>query len=450
MRDFFHLDEYGTTRRKEAIAGVTTFFAMAYIIVVAPNILSSSGIPWGAVFIASILASVIGSLVMALYANVPFSLAPGLGMAAFFTVTACATLHFTWQQALSVVFICGLVNCLITVTSLRKKILAAVPESLQVAISGGIGLFLAYMGMLQSGFIVLDGDLPAMASQITPSLAVFFIGLFFAVVFHIRKIRVGIILSIVIASVAAFVLGVTELDSSVSFFEAISQFPETFGAIFTSEGLPALFSDASTAINAAVLIMLFSFVDTFDTIGTFVGAGHQSGVFTKEEMEGITEPGFNTRLDRALIADATGTVFGAMLGTSNTTTVVESMTGISVGGRTGLTTVFTIICLVVCMFFAPVFSLVPTAATAGVLVIVGVMMMSAFHDIEWSDFSEALPAFFASVFMALCFNISYGIAAGFIMYCLVKIIKGEWRQISPIIAGASAFFIAAMILLAVI
>lgn len=443
------MKEHGTTPRKEAIAGATTFFSMAYILIVVPSIVSQSGMEWGAVFIATLISAIVGTLIMAFVANVPFAQAPGIGMASFFTFAVCGTMGFTWQQAMAMVFICGMVNILITVTKVRRVIISAIPESLQYAIAGGIGLFIAYVGLIQVGLIEF-GSVPEMANFDDLGLILFAAGLVLVTVLHLRKVRGSMIITMIAISIIAGLLGLTSLDSSVSITEAFAQLPETFGVIFTSEGLPSLFSDLNVIPMVLVTIMSFTLVDTFDTIGTFIGTGRRSELFSNEELSTVGEGGFRTRLDRALLADASATSVGAIVGTTNTTTVVESMTGVEAGGRTGLTSLVTAILLACCMLAAPAISLIPAAATSAILVFVGIMMLSSFKDVRWDDLSEIIPVFFASFFMAICYNISYGIAMAFIAYLVVRCAKGEWRTVHPMIWVVSALFIIDFVMLAMI
>ncbi len=388
MEKFFHLKENGTTVSTEIVAGLTTFFAMSYIIVVNPQILHQTGMPWGGVFLATIIAAIIGTLVMGLFANVPYAQAAGMGLNAFFTYTVCFGLKFTWQETLCMVFLCGLINIIITVTKIRKMIIEAIPPMLQNAIGGGIGIFVAYVGMLNVNLVTFTpkdtkaagkglatGATPGLATLNTPTLWLFLIGLLFAIVFTVLKLKGGMLLTIVITAIIGIPMGLTSMSNSVS----IS--------------------------------------DTFDTLGTFIGTGRRTGIFSDDDMKHMEDgKGFSSKLDRALFADSIATSIGAICGTSNTTTYVESSAGIAAGGRTGLTSVVVSICFALSIFLSPVISAVPSAATAGVLVIVGCMMASSLKEIEWSDISEAIPAFFAAVFMALAYSISYGIAAGFITY----------------------------------
>ena len=451
MEKFFKLKENGTTVSTEIMAGITTFFAMAYIIAVNPSLLSSAGMEWGAVFLATIISSVIGTLIMGLVANVPYAQAPGMGLNAFFVYTVCFALEFTWQQALSMVFICGLINIFITVTKIRKIIIKAIPTSLQNAIGGGIGVFIAYLGFLNAGLITFDSGVPAMANINTPSLWVFLIGLFLAVVLTLKKVKGGILIAIVVTTIVGIPFGVTTTTDTVSFTDALAALPSTFGVIFTSAGLPSLFTDLSRLPLVLITIFAFSMSDTFDTIGTFIGTGKRAGIFSEEDEKMLeTGSGFSSKMDRALFADATATSIGAIFGTSNTTTFVESASGIGAGGRTGLTSVVTAICFVLSAFLATFVSAVPFAATAPALVSVGIMMVSSFKDIEWNNLDEAIPAFFAGIFMALCYSISYGIAAGFIFYCIVKVCKGKAKEVHPILWVCTGLFILNFVLLALL
>ncbi|HJD21651.1 MAG TPA: NCS2 family permease [Candidatus Gemmiger faecigallinarum] len=451
MESFFKLKENGTTVGREVVAGLTTFFAMAYIIAVNPTLLSNAGMEWGAVFLATIISAVVGTLVMGLVANVPYALAPGMGLNAFFVYTVCFTLGFTWQQALSMVFICGLLNILITVTKIRKYIIKAIPHSLQNAIGGGIGIYVAYIGMLNVGIITFDSGVPALAALNQPAFWLFLIGLVLTVVLLVCNVKGAILIGIVVSTLLGIPMGVTVTTDTVDFFEACAQLPTTFCAIFTSAGLPSLFSDLSKLPLVLVTIFSFSLSDTFDTIGTFIGTGRRTGIFSEEDEKAMdTTPGFKSKMDKALFADATATSIGAIFGTSNTTTYIESAAGIGAGGRTGLTSVVTALCFAVSAFLATFVSAIPFAATAPALVVVGVMMMSSFRDIQWDDFTEAVPAFFAGVFMAFCYSISYGIAAGFIFYCITKICKKQAKQVHPILWVSTVLFLLNFVLLAVI
>ena len=451
MEKFFKLKENGTTVSTEIMAGLTTFFAMSYIIVVNPSVLSQSGMEWGAVFLATIIASIIGTLVMGLVANVPYAQAPGMGLNAFFVYTVCAGLGFTWQQALSMVFICGILNIIITVTKVRKYIIKSIPRSLQNAIGGGIGIFVAYIGLLNVGIINFDGGVPALSTLNQPAFLVFIFGLVLTIILLVLNVKGAILISIIVTTLVGIPFGVTSPQDTVSFTEACQALPTTFLAIFKEGGLTSLFADPAKLPLVLITIFSFSISDTFDTLGTFIGTGRRSGIFSEEDerlMENST--GFKSRLDKALFADATATSIGALFGTSNTTTFVESASGIGAGGRTGLTSVVVAICFALSAFLATFVSAVPYAATAPALVAVGIMMVSSFRDIEWNNLDEAIPAFFAGIFMALCYSISYGIAAGFIFYCIVKVCKGKAKEVHPILWVCTGLFILNFVLLALL
>mgnify|MGYP001275671629 CR=1 FL=1 len=462
METFFKLKEHGTTVSTEIVAGLTTFFAMSYILFVNPDMLAMTGMNKGGVYLATIFASAIGTLVMALFANVPYAVAPGMGLNAFFTFTVCFLYGFTWQQALAMVFICGVINILITVTNVRKMIIAAIPEVLQHAIGGGIGVFIAFIGLINAGIVVNAGEvnaeagtsalLPALTDFKSPAVLLALFGLVLTIILLVLKVKGAILIGIIVSTLVGIPAGVTQLsfEQSISIGEAFSGLGETFGAAFGPEGIQSLFTQgAEKTILAIVTIFAFSLSDTFDTIGTFIGTGRTSGIFTAEEEKRMMETaGFSTRLDKALFADSIATSIGALLGTSNTTTYVESTAGIGAGGRTGLTSVVTSAMFLICIFFAPLASIVPSAATAPALIIVGIMMLSNFANIAWNDFEEAVPAFFAGIFMALCYSISYGIAFGFLAYILVKAIRRKFEDIHPILLISAILFVVNFIILA--
>ena len=451
MENFFKLKQHGTKVSTEVFAGITTFFTMAYIIAVNPGILSQSGMPWGAVFLATIISSIIGTLVMGLFANVPYAQAPGMGLNAFFVFTVCMGLNFTWRQALSMVFLCGLFNILITVTRIRKHIIRAIPKGLQNAISGGIGVFIAYIGLLNVGIINFGAGVPAIPELNTPVLWVFLIGLVLIIALSIMKVKGAILISIIATTLIGIPFGVTKPGDSISFAEAAGELSVTFGTIFTAEGLPSLFTDMSKLPLVLMTIFAFSLTDTFDTIGTFIGTGRRSGIFSEEDEKAMEDSrGFSSRMDKALFADAIATSVGAVVGTSNTTTYVESAAGIQAGGRTGLTSVVVALLFAVSAFLASFVSAIPQAATAPALVMVGIMMLSSFREIDWTHLEDAVPAFFAGIFMALCYSISYGIAFGFFFYCIIKAATGKAREVHPILWVSTALFILNFVLLAVL
>jgi len=463
----FRIAEHGSTARTEVIAGFTTFFAMAYIIFVNPAMLSQTGIPQQAVFLATLFASAAGTLVMALFANVPYAQAPGMGLNAFFTYTVCFALGFSWQEALAMVLLCGFINIIITVTKLRKLIIKAIPTSLQHALGGGIGIFVAYIGFKNANLLSFNvsdvgptGDVAA--SNVVPSLVNFgtwpvifaVICLFVTVVLVLLKVPGALLIGIAIGTIVGLISGVSQLPIGVSLFggigAAFGELKTVFGQSITT-GLPGLFSDATRIPLVIPTIFAFSLSDTFDTIGTFIGTGRKTGVFSDADIKTLNESkGFSSKLDKALFADSIATSVGALFGTSNTTTYVESAAGIGAGGRTGLTSLVTALMFLACIFLSPIVGIVPSQATAPALIIVGIMMLSSFTEIKWSELEEALPAFFGGIFMALCYSISYGIAGAFFFYILVKVLKGKARDIHPILWGASALFLINFIILAVL
>ncbi len=472
MENFFKLKENGTKVSTEIVAGFTTFFAMSYIIFVNPAMLSQTGMPWGAVFLATIIASSVGTLIMGLFANVPYAQAPGMGLNAFFTYTVCFGLGFSWQQALAMVFICGIVNTIITVTKIRKSIIKAIPVSLQNAIGGGIGIFIAYIGVKNAGLlsftsdpgknIILNGGtvisdasaVPALVTLNNPTVLLAIIGLILTIVLLVFKVKGSILIGIVTTTVIGIPMGVVDpstAGATAGIGSAFSELGTTFGAAFGSEGMLSLFADATKIPLVLMTIFAFSLSDTFDTIGTFVGTGRRSGIFSEEDEKTMaTSTGFKSKMDKALFADAIATSIGAIFGTSNTTTYVESAAGIQAGGRTGLTSVVTALLFIASIFLAPIAGMVPAAATAPALIVVGIMMLASFREIKWDDLDEAIPAFFAGIFMAFCYSISYGIAASFIFYCIVKICKGQVKDIHPILIVSTLLFILNFIILAFI
>ncbi len=468
MDKFFKLKEHGTNFRTEVMAGLTTFFTMAYIIFVNPSILSKTGMSWGGVYVATILAAVIGTLVMGLVANVPYAQAPGMGLNAFFTFTVCFALGFSWQEALAIVFICGIINILITVTQIRKAIIKAIPQSLQYAIGGGIGLFIAYIGVKNAHFIKFTAEFPSFLAQLTnpegkldtlvangevvPAIVNFtdshallaLIGLAITAVLMLLKVKGAILLGVIAATLIGIPMGVTTFGTETHSVTAIA---DTFFKL----DFAGLFSDPSRLFIVLTTVLAFSLSDTFDTIGTFIGTGRKSGIFDdKDEVALFSGKGFKSKMDKALFADATATSIGAVLGTSNTTTYIESAAGISVGGKTGLTSVVTAVLFLACLFLTPIAGIVPQAATAPALIVVGILMMESFGKIKWDDLEEALPAFFTAVLMPFTYSISNGIAIGFIFYVITKICNRKAREVHPLMYIVSALFLLNFIVAAVL
>ena len=478
MEKRFQLKKNGTTVSREVVAGLTTFFAMAYAIFVIPSTLVQAGtpdnpLPYGGVFLAVILSSAAATLIMGLYANVPYALAPGIGLSSFLVFTVCGTLGFSWQEAFAMVFLCGLINLFITITNIRKAILLAIPQELQIAIGGGIGVFIAYVGIKNAGFLtftmspgtyeLLDGNavgngsaVPALAMLGNPETLLALTGFVLLTVFLLRKFRAAILLAILVTTALSILAGITnvpELSFTRGILQSLGELKQTFLVAFGPKGLGALFSDAGRLPTVIMTVFAFSLSDIFDTIGMFLGTGRQSGIFSDEEMERLqtqdkNHGGGRTKLEKALFADACGTLAGSVLGCSNVTTYLESTAGIGAGGRTGLTSVVTGGLFLSCIVLSPLVGLVPAQATAPVLIMVGIMMLSSFNKIDWADLSTAIPAFFAAIFMALCYNISYGIATAFIFYCMTKVVLGQARDVSGVLWICSGLFVLNFVLMA--
>lgn len=460
MEKFFKLKENGTDVKTELMAGLTTFLTMAYILFVNPSILAAAGMDKNAVFAATIIAAAAGTLIMGLVANVPFAQAPGMGLNAFFTYTVVLGLGFTWEQALAMVFICGVINIIITTTKIRKMLIKAIPHSLQYAISGGIGLFIAFIGIKQAQFITFTGEAAnqiassegssifnsvtlAMTDFKDPVALLALIGLVITLILMLINFKGAILVGILLTTVIGIFMGVTQVpDFSQINFGIPSLKPTFFKLDFAG-----LFSDPSKIVLVFTTVFAFSLSDTFDTIGTFLGTGRKAGIFDdNDEKLFESENNFSSKLERALFADATATSIGAILGTSNTTTYVESAAGIGQGGRTGLTSVTVAGLFLISLFLSPIMGMVPSAATAPALIVVGILMMESFKNIDWADFETAIPAFFIVTFMPFTGSISNGVAAGFITYCLTKVVKKEAKEVHPIMYIVSVLFLISFVI----
>ncbi|MBQ5848525.1 MAG: NCS2 family permease [Treponema sp.] len=439
----FRLKENKTTIGTEFIAGFTIFMAMSYIIFINPAILSQAGMDYGAVYMATILASIVGTLLLGLIANVPYVTSAGLGLNALFTYTICGTLGFTWQQGLAMVFICGIANVLITVTNVRKKAIKAIPEFMQEAITVGIGLFVTYIGLKSSGIIefsvssVQNGI--ANAADVVPQVSTFgspavilsLIGLIITGFLVAKKVKCAYIVSILLTTIIGIFLGVTKLPNFAN-YELLPSIEPTFFKL-DFEGL----LNAKAGL-VTVVMTLFTLIisDLFDTIGTFIGTGKKAGIFKIDENGNLPQ-----NLERALVCDSLGTMLGAFFGTSNLTTYVESTVGIDAGGRTGLTAVSAAICFALSIFLAPIVACVPMSAIAPILMFVGVSMIESILKIDWKDVVVAIPAFFTIIMMTLSYSITTGIQFGFFFYILVKIADKKHKDVSPIIYIFTILFI---------
>lgn len=454
MEKYFKLKAHGTNVRTELIAGLTTFFAMAYILAVNPMMLAKTGLPEGAVFLATVITSAAGTLFMGLFANVPYALAPGMGLNAMFTYTIVLASGYTAYEALGMVFICGVINILVTVTKLRKQIIKAIPLSLQHAIGGGIGIFIAYIGLLNVGILNFSSGVPAFTAFNNPIILVFLFGLILTLILMLLKVKGAILIGIVVSTVIA--VPVLKIDLSV-IFGSFSGYTDHIGGNFSSlggvfakaltEGIPSLLSKPTHYLYILASIFAFSLSDTFDTIGTFIGTGRRTGIFSLEDEKSLeTGSGFSSKMDRALFADSIATSIGALFGTSNVTTYVESSAGIEAGGRTGLTAVTVAVLFLLSILLSPIITVIPAAATSPALVVVGILMIASFADIQWADLEEAIPAFFAGVMIALAYSISDGLGCGFIFYVIVKIAKKKTADLNPILIIATLMFILSFVI----
>ena len=450
MEKLFQLKAHGTNVRTEILAGITTFMTMAYIMFVNPGILSATGMDKEAVFVATILATAIATFIMAFVANVPFAVAPGMGLNALFTYTVCLGMGIPWQQALGIVFICGVLNLLITVTKIRKMIITAIPRSLQYAIGGGIGLFIAYIGFMDAHFLdftpnsapnaigAFSNVVPSLVNFTDPASVLALIGLVVIVVLMLLKVRGAILVGILATTLIGIPMGVTKLPE----ITAASFIPPSIAPTFFKLDIAGLFADPSQLFKMLTLILTFSLADTFDTIGTFLGTGRKAGIFDENDEASLEKgKGFSSKLDKALFADATATSVGALLGTSNTTTYIESASGMAVGGRTGLTSAVVGVLFLASLFLSPIAMMIPTAAIAPALIVVGILMMESLMKIEWDKFEEAVAAFFTAVVMPFAYSIATGVAAGFIFYVIIKVTRGKGKDVHPIMYIVTGLFL---------
>ena len=443
LEKIFKLKENKTKVSTELIAGLTTFMAISYIIFINPAILSETGMDYNSVYVATILASMIGTMIMGLFANVPYVQSAGLGLNALFTYTICGTLGFSWQQGLAMVFICGVINVLITLTSIRKKVIKAIPEFMQDAITVGIGLFITYIGVKSAGIIdfavssVNNGI--AASADVVPQLAVFntnevilsLIGLVITSILVSKKIKNPYLISIIMTTIIGVFIGVTKLPN-FSEYQLIPSLAPTFLQL----DFQGLLSAKAGIVVVIMTIFTLVISDLFDTIGTFIGTGKKSGIF-KINKEG----NMPKNLEKALVCDSSTTIIGSLLGTSNVTTYVESSVGIDAGGRTGLTAVFTALFFGLSLFLAPIVASVPMAAIAPVLIFVGISMLENILKIDLNDTLIAIPSFFIIVMMPLSYSITTGIQFGFIFYIIVNLVNKKGKEISPIIYIFTILFI---------
>ena len=440
MDKFFKISERGSSVRAEIVGGVTTFFAMAYIIFVNPSLLSQTGMNSNGVMLATCISAAIGCLLTALLANAPFAQAPGMGLNAFFTFTVCFNMGYTWQEALAIVLLSGILFLVISVSPLRSKIISSIPGFLKSAISAGIGLFIAFIGILNVKLVGFGTGVPALqflvddgtGNMVANTAGILtIIGLLITAILMAYKVKGAIVIGIIITTIIGFPMGETHLPDAIT----MSVFKE-LGEVAFKLDIPGVMAKGILPLVTAVIS--FALVDCFDTVGTLIGTAKNAGMTDKNG----NLPGG----DRALIADAIATCCGACLGTSTVTTFVESSTGISEGARTGLSSIVVGVLFLLACLLAPVAGIIPSAATAPALIIVGVLMIKGATDVNWGDFEEACPAFLTIAMMPFAYSISDGIGFGFISYSIIKLARGKAKEVPVLVYIISVLFILKYIL----
>ncbi|MCD7900006.1 MAG: NCS2 family permease [Bacteroides sp.] len=425
----FKLSENKTTVRKELMAGLITFLTMSYILVVNPSILSTTGMDRDALFTSTALAAVFATLMMALYAKLPIAQAPGMGLNAFFAFTVCGVMGYSWQFALTAVFIEGLIFILLTFFNVRELIVKSIPKVLKDAIPVGIGLFITMIGLKNAGIVVSNPDtLVALGDFAKHDVWIAFMGLIVTAVLYVRNVNGAILIGIVVATVFGLSLGDVALPK-----ESIISAPPSITPIF------AKFEwDHILSFDMVVVVFTFLFVNLFDTVGTLIGVISKTGL--------ADEDGNFPQMKKALLADALGTTVGSVLGTSTITAYVESASGVASGGRTGLTSVSTACMFALALFFAPLFLMVPAAATSPALIIVGLFMISSVVKINFNEMSEGLPAFLTIVFMPFTYSIAEGIVFGMLSYAFIKLLAGKWKDVSVTVYVIAVLFLLKIVL----
>ena len=423
LTKLFGFDPKQTTVKTEVLAGITTFLTMSYILAVNPMMFSAlEGMPIGAAFTATALAAIVGSMAMAFWGKLPFGLAPGMGLNAFFVYTVCMGMGYSWQFALTAVFIEGLIFIVLTATNIREAIVNAIPVNLKYAVGGGIGLFIAFIGLQNGGVIVNDEATLVTLGDVTSGTALLsLIGLIITGLLYALKVRGAMLFGILITTFIGIPMGITE-------FKGVISVPESVAPIFCQFEWGHIFS-----LDMLVVVFTFLFIDMFDTIGTLIG------VCTKAKL--IDGNGRIPRIKEAFMADAIATTVGAVLGTSTTTTYVESASGVSQGGRSGLTALVIAGCFAVALLFSPLFLSIPSAATAPVLVIVGLLMLEPIHKIDFDDYLESIPSFICIITMPLAYSISDGILLGMISYVVLNMAAGKFKKITPTMYILAVLFI---------
>jgi len=425
--NYFGFEERKTTFSREFLAGLTTFLSMAYILFVNPAILGDTGMDKGAVFVATALAAAIGTLIMGLYANYPIAQAPGMGLNAFFTYAVVLGMGIDWKVALAGVFVSGLIFFILTLTKVRETIINAIPQGLKMAVGAGIGLFIAFIGLKESGLIVVDTQiaLPQLGNIQSGNTLLTVFGLLVTAIFLMRKINGGVFYGMIVTAIVGMFFGLVPVPSGISgIVGSVPSIAPTFAQL-----------DFSQIFTGQMLIVIFTFlfVDFFDTAGTVMAVASKAGLLVDNKL---------VRANRALTSDAIATMSGAVLGTSTTTSYIESSAGVAAGGRTGFTSVVTGAFFVLALVFSPLLGVVTPQVTAPALIIVGVLMASNLLNIKWDEMDEAFPAFITIILMPLTYSIATGIALGFITYPILKIAKGKAKEVHPVMYGLFFIFLA--------
>ena len=432
LKKYFEFDRLGTNFKTESLAGVTTFLAMAYILFVNPSVLAVAGMPQDAVFTATALAAALATLIMGFYAKLPIALTPGMGLNAFFAYTVCGAMGIPWQNALAGVFVSGILMLIISVSGLREMIINAIPTPLKQAVGAGIGLFICLIGLKNAGIIVPnEATIMALGDFSDPKILLALFGLVITVLMLVRNIYAAVFFGMIITSIVGMIFGIIRTPTGI--VGAVPSLEPIFGAVFGS------FTDVFTPSMLAV-VFTYLFMDFFDTAGTLMAVTSQAGL--------VKEDGKIPNVEKALVADSTATVVGSVLGTSSTTSFVESTAGVAVGGKTGFTAVVAAILFLLSLFFSPLLSVVTEAVTAPALIVVGILMCKSLAGMEWNRIEIAAPVFFTMVMMPFTYSIATGIALGFIIYPISMLLSKKGEKVHPIMWVLAVIFLLYFLFLA--
>ena len=435
MKKYFQFDELGTNYKREILGGLTTFLAMAYILVVNPLTLTLADVPdlpealrmdYGAVFVATAVSAAIGCFIMGILAKYPLALAPGLGLNAFFAYTVILTNGSPWQHALAAVFVSSVFFLILTLTGLREKLINAIPMELKLAVGAGIGLFVAFIGLKNAGIVVAsEATVVGLGNLKDPEVLLAIFGIIITVIFLVRGVKAGVFIGMVVTAIAGIIFGLVDMPKAI--LDAPPSIDPTFGALFSAFGDPSFYT-----LTMLSVILSFLFVDFFDNAGTLMAVANQAGFVKDNRLP---------RAGKALISDSLASVIGSVFGTSTVTSYVESSAGVGAGARSGFASIVTGLCFLLSLFFLPLLVVVTNAVTAPALIIVGILMVSSLGRIDWNRFEVAVPAFFTMLMMPLTSSIATGIAVGFIFYPLTMILKGKAKEVSPIMYVFGVIFL---------